>query len=217
MHIYEGILAATPHGQEVLLASTVAAAAGNALGLYKPDYERVPATAMLSSAVFVAPPGQVPLPPTSIHPVLSGLMGLVLGWSAFPAILVALLLQAVFFSVGGLTTLGLNTLIMALPAVACYYLFRLPACGTRLGMVFSAGFAAGTAAILFGALLSAVALMLAGKEFTQFANLFFYVHLPAAAIEGLITGEVVVLLRKVRPEVLRSPLLVPAVEEAFDG
>jgi len=41
----------------------------------------------------------------------------------FSAILVALALQAVFFQFGGITSLGVNTVIMALPAVACYYIF----------------------------------------------------------------------------------------------
>jgi cobalt/nickel transport system permease protein len=218
MHLYEGILAATPHGQEVLLAGAAAAAVGTAIGLHKLDYEKLPATAMLSSVFFVASLVQVPLPPTSTHLMLSGLMGLVLGWSAFPAILVALLLQSVFLPVPlGLSTLGLNTLVMALPAVCCYYLFRVPLCSHRQRLVLASGFAAGATAILLSALLSAGALMLAGKQFAEFAKVFFCVHVPSAMIEGLVTSSVVVLLRKVRPEVLQSPLLAPAIEEAFDG
>jgi cobalt/nickel transport system permease protein len=217
MHVYEGVLSATPHGQEVLVVGAAATALGTAFGLYKLDHERLPTTAVLSSMFFVVSLIQVPLSFTSIHLMLTGLMGLVLGWSAFPAVLVALLLQAVFFSVGGLTTLGLNTLVMALPAVACHHLFRVPACADRPRMVFAAGFAAGAFAILLGAVISAGALALAGKEFTGLAKLFYCAHLPAALIEGLITGEVVVLLRKVRPEVLGAPLLAPPAKEALDG
>jgi ABC-type Co2+ transport system permease subunit len=46
---------------------------------------------------------------------------------------------------------------------------------------------------------------------------FLALHLPVALIEGLVTGSVVVLLRQVRPEVLRAPLLVPMAKEAADG
>jgi cobalt/nickel transport system permease protein len=46
-----------------------------------------------------------------------GIVGLRLGWGAFPAILVALTLQTVFFRFGGITTLGVNTVSMAMPAV----------------------------------------------------------------------------------------------------
>ena len=38
-----------------------------------------------------------------------------------------------------------------------------------------------------------------------------------ALVEGMVTGSVVVLLRKVRPEVLGGPSLVPAWEEALDA
>jgi cobalt/nickel transport system permease protein len=120
MHIPEGALGSSAAGMAVLGAGVLAAGVGTALGLGRMDYQRVPRVAMLSAAFFVASLLSVPVGPTYIHPLLNGLMGLVLGWAAFPALLVALLLQAVFFQYGGLTTLGLNTVNMALPAVACY-------------------------------------------------------------------------------------------------
>jgi len=208
MHIYEGILAGTAHGREVLLAGAAISAAGTALGLFRLDYERVPRVAVLSSAFFVASLIHVPLGPTSEHLVLCGLMGLILGWAAFPAILVALLLQAVFFSFGGLTTLGLNTTIMALPAVVCYYLFGRAVRSRNEATVFVVGFAAGATAVLLGAVLNAGSLTLAGKQFRDIAMLVAALHIPLAGIEGLVTGSVVVLLRKVRPELLDAPLLV---------
>ncbi|MBN2477226.1 MAG: cobalt transporter CbiM [Pirellulales bacterium] len=217
MHIIEGIMAGTVHGREILAVGMAATAAGTALGLYKMDHERIPQVGVLSSAFFVASLIHVPLGPTSEHLVLGGLMGLVLGWAAFPAILVALLLQAVFFSFGGLTTLGLNTLIMALPAVCCHYLFRRAACSHREPVVFAAGFAAGATAIALAGLLNAAALVAAGESFRELGPLVLLCHPPIALVEGLITGSVVVLLRKVRPEVLEAPLLVPAAKEVLHG
>jgi cobalt/nickel transport system permease protein len=204
MHIYEGILSATTGGREVLAAGTLAAAAGTAIGLYRLDYERIPRTALLSAAFFVASMIQIPVGPSSVHLVLGGLMGLVLGWSAFPAVLCGLVLQAVFYSPTGLTTLGVNTVIMALPAVACHYLFRPGVRSGRLPLVFIAGFAAGATAILLGVMLSAAALVLAGKEFHTAAGLLLAAHPPVALLEGLVTANVVVLVRKVHPEVLDS-------------
>ena len=43
MHLYEGILTATSGGREVLVAGTLVAAAGTAVGLRRLDYERIPA------------------------------------------------------------------------------------------------------------------------------------------------------------------------------
>jgi len=207
VHIYEGFLAATPSGQAVLVAGATAAAVATAIGLKKIDYERVPQIAVLSSAFFVASLIHVPIGPSSEHLVLCGLLGLVLGWAAFPAVFVALLLQAVFFSYGGLTTLGVNTLIMAVPAVSCHYLFRDAVRSRNEGTVFAVGFAAGGIAILLGALLAAGAIWAAGAEFRMFSKLVVLGHLPLVVVEGLVTGSVVVLLRKVRPELLEAPLL----------
>jgi cobalt/nickel transport system permease protein len=209
MHIWEGTLSVTPHGQAVLIAGAAAGALGTAIGLSKMDYQRIPQVAVLSSAFFVASSIQVPLPPSSVHLMLTGLMGLVLGWAAFPAVLVALVLQGIFVSVvlGGPTTLGLNTVVMALPAVAMYYLFYYPVRSSRQTIVFLSGFAAGATAILLSALLAWTALTLSGKEFVPVAHALVLGHLPVALIEGLVTGSVVVLLRKVRPEVLAAPLL----------
>jgi len=118
MHISEGIL------PPVLLAAGAAASAGGiALGLRAMDHERVPRVALLTSALFVASLIHVKVGPSSAHLVLNGLAGLILGWAIFPAFLVALLLQAVLFGFGGLTTLGVNTFDLALPGVVCYYLF----------------------------------------------------------------------------------------------
>jgi cobalt/nickel transport system permease protein len=217
MHIVEGVLSGTAQGQAMLVAGAALAAAGTAIGLRRLDYERVPQVAVLSAAFFVASLVQVPVGPTAEHLVLAGLLGLVLGWAAFPAVLVALLLQAVFFSFGGFTTLGLNTLVMAAPAVACYAIFHSAVGSRREIVVYATGFIAGATAILLGAVLHVGVLLAAGQEFEDFAKLVALLHLPLAAVEGLVTGSVVVLLRKVRPELLEAPLLAPAPQEAGNG
>jgi len=216
MHIYEGVLTATGAGQGALLAGTIAAAAGTMIGLRRLDEGQIPKAAVLGSAFFVASAIQVPMYGSSVHLVLSGLMGLVLGWAIFPTVLVSLILQVVFFSIAGPTVLGINTLIMALPGVICYYLYRSPVCSDRQPVVFAAGFAAGLTAIVLGALLSSAALVLAGKPFVVLAQGFLAIHVPVALIEGLVTGSVVVLLRQVRPEVLRATALVPVAHEVGD-
>ena len=217
MHIYEGVLAGTTEGQILLLAGGAAVAVGTAIGLAKIDHEQIPRVALLSAAFFVASLVHLPLGPTAEHLVLSGLLGLVLGWAAFPAVLVALTLQAVFFSFGGPTTLGVNTLIMALPGVACHYLFRRGVRSRHETVVFAAGFGAGALGIVLGGLLCAGALVAAGSSFAAMGPIVFALHLPVAAAEGLVTGSVVVLLRKVRPELLGAALLLSPQGEFCDG
>ena len=112
MHISEGVLS-TP----VLLSGAALTVVGTAIGLKKMDYDRIPQVAVLSAAFFVASLIHVPIGPSSVHLILNGLLGLLLGWAAFPAILVGLALQALLFQYGGLIVLGVNTFNMAMPAV----------------------------------------------------------------------------------------------------
>ena len=60
----------------------------------KTEVSDIPKVSVVTSAIFVASLIHVPVGPTSVHLVLSGLAGITLGWSAFPAIFVALILQA---------------------------------------------------------------------------------------------------------------------------
>jgi cobalt/nickel transport system permease protein len=218
MHLYEGVLSASQQGQEVLMAGAVLAAVGTAVGLKKLEPERLPRAAVLSAAFFVVSMIHVPLWPSSVHLLLTGLMGVMLGWSAFPVVLIALILQTMLFSYGGLTTLGLNTFIMAAPAVACHYLFRRAVASMHESLTLCGGFAAGSAAILLAAMLVAGSLILSGKnEFDSIGKVFAILQLPLAVIEGLVTASVVGLVRKVRPELLDAPLLSPLPLEVKNG
>jgi len=198
MHISEGILS-----WQVLAGGGGLALAGAAVGIRQLEEEKMARTGMLAAAFFVASLIHIPFGPASVHLILNGLLGLLLGWAAFPAILVALLLQAVLFQFGGLTTLGVNTVIMAVPAVLCYYLFRLvPASRTSLRVIM-AGFCGGLA-IFFSAVLAAAALMFSEESFFEIAVLIMGAHLPVMAVEGLIAGFAVAFLQKVKPSLLSS-------------
>ena len=145
MHISEGVLSAP-----VLLSGLALTAAGTAIGLKKLDYDQIAKAGMLSAAFFVASLIHVPLSPSNVHLILNGIVGLLLGWAAFPAILVALILQAVIFQFGGITTLGVNSIIMALPAVVCYGLFS-PLIQRQHPVAMTAAFACGFLSVFLGA------------------------------------------------------------------
>ncbi|WP_339138672.1 MAG: cobalt transporter CbiM [Candidatus Electrothrix sp. GW3-4] len=195
MHISEGILSAP-----VLLSGGIIAAIGTYIGLKKIDLEQVMPVALLSSAFFVAGLVHVPLGPGSVHLMLIGLLGVMLGWAAFPAILIALFLQALFFQFGGFAVLGVNTVTMATPALCCYYLTRswMNNPKTRPAAAFLAGFLA----ILLASLLTACALALTDTGFTTAAQLIIAANVPVMIIEGSITMFTVGFLAKVQPEIL---------------
>jgi cobalt/nickel transport system permease protein len=195
MHISEGILSAP-----VLISGGIIAAAGTIIGLKKIDYAHIMPTALLSSAFFVASLIHVPLGPGSVHLVLNGLLGIILGWAGFPAILIALFLQAIFFQFGGLVVLGVNTVTMAVPALCCYYLALPWLKNPKTRPV--AAFAAGALAIFLSSLLMALALALSDSGFLTTAKVIIGANVPIMIIEGFITMFTVTFLARVQPEIL---------------
>ncbi len=197
MHISEGICS-----PPVLAAGIVIAAAGVAYGMKKIDTESIPKVGVLSSAFFVASLIHVPIGPSSVHLVLNGLMGLLLGWAAFPAIMIALLLQGVLFQYGGLTSLGVNTVNMALPAVICYYLFRGMIRGGDVKKIAIAGFACGFVSLTLSIAAVALTLLLTQKGFLVTVQVVLLAHIPVMVIEGIVTAFALVFLKKVKPEII---------------
>ena len=196
MHISEGILSAP-----VLLGGAALAVAGTAVGLKRLDYERLMSAAMLSAAFFAGSLVHVPVGPGNAHLILNGLLGLLLGWGAFPAIFTALLLQAVLFQYGGLTTLGVNTLIMAGPAVLCSYVFS-PWLLRSAAQRRAGAFCCGALSVAGAALLAALALSYSEEGFLRSAQILCLTHIPIMLAEGVITALVVGFMLKVRPEML---------------
>lgn len=86
--------------------------------------EEIPHIGLLGAAFFVASLIHVRLGPTSVHLLLNGLVGLILGQRAALAIGVGLLLQALLLAHGGLTVLGVNACVVILPALLARPLFR---------------------------------------------------------------------------------------------
>lgn len=206
MHISEGVLPPIVLGGAACLT-----AAGTAIGLKKLDYDNIVTVAILSAAFFVASLIHVPIGPVSAHLILNGLLGVILGWAAVPAILVALALQALLFQFGGLTTLGVNTFNMAMPPVVCFYLFR-PMLMRSPRQRTIAGFACGAFAVALSALSTATSLALAGDAFLNVAKTLLLSSLPIMFIEGVITASIVSFLAKVRPEVLSFGAQAPAAD-----
>lgn len=196
-HIPDGILSAP-----VLIAGGTVALAGIAWGLRRLDADDIPRTALVSAAFFVAALIHFPVGPTSVHLILNGLTGIVLGWAAFPAIAIALLLQAVLFGFGGIATLGVNIAVMAVPAVLCGVLFQglRPRLSPR-ALTLTGGIL-GALGVLLAALFVAGALALSGREFLPAAKLTLLAHLPVMAIEAAVSAAAVAFLSRVRPELL---------------
>jgi cobalt/nickel transport system permease protein len=196
MHISEGVLSAP-----VLAGGAVLALPALGWSLKRLPWDHIMSTGILSAAFFTASLIHIPIGPGSVHLILNGLLGAVLGTAALPAIAAALLLQALLFNFGGLSTLGVNICVMAGPAVLCGKLCRpFFTAGSRTRAM--AAFVCGAGAVLMSALLCALALSLSGDAFRSAARVIFLAHIPIMFIEGFLSMGIVGYLHKTQPEML---------------
>ena len=86
--------------------------------------EEIPRIALMTAAFFITSLVHIKVPPTSVHLLLNGLVGVLLGFRALLAIPIGLFLQALFMQHGGFTSLGVNACILAIPAVLAFLLFK---------------------------------------------------------------------------------------------
>lgn len=190
VHISDGVLS-----PEVWITGYVITAIILFFTLRRIKAEEIPKVSIVTSAFFVASLIHVPIGPTSAHLILNGLMGILLGIYSYPAIFIGLLLQALLFQHGGITTLGINTIDMGIPALVAYYLFRI-----RKNPIM-AGISCGIAVFL-AVLLTSVVLILSGSEYYEVALLLFTAHIPIALIEAVVSSFIVAMLLKVKREVI---------------
>lgn len=174
-----------------------------------------PLVGMMAAVVFVISCMPIPMPTgTCSHPCGTGLAAVVLGPTLGVVVAaVALLIQALFLSHGGLTTWGANLFAMGVVgSMAGYLAFRtLRGCG--LGLV-PAAFGAGLMAD-WGTYTATAVILAAGIKgaspfwplLGKIALAFVPTQLPLGILEGTITAGVVSLLRKKRPDLLARTAL----------
>lgn len=199
MHISDGVLSAP-----VWIGGYAATAGIITATIKRIKVDNMPKVAVMTSAFLVASLIRVPLGPTSVHLVLSGLVGIILGPAAFISIFVGLVLQAFLFQHGGITTIGINAIMMGTPAVLAYEIFNLRKNFSFAANEFIFGALAGASGVFLGTLILALALITTGSEFMGIAKYAALAHLPVMIIEAIITGFIASFLMKVKPEILKG-------------
>lgn len=212
MHISEGILPFTWAGLWFVVALPFAA-----FGLFRlkersaADFSYKPLVGLMAAVVFIIScmPVPVPVAGTCSHPAGTGISGILLG--PVVSVLVAaaaLLIQALFLSHGGLSTLGANTVSMGIMgSFAGYVAFRALR-SMKISMAV-AGFMAGLLADWATYLSTSAELALGIRGDSPFLPLFLKIiiafiptQLPLGILEGAMTAGMVVLLYKKRPDLL---------------
>lgn len=201
MHLSEGVLHSS-----TLLIGAVGAVLGLAIGLKKMTGDKLALTALFSAAFFVASTIHIPVGIGSVHLILNGIAGLFLGWRVFPAFLIALTLQALMFSFGGLAVLGVNLCIMALPAVVvrlCVFPW-LKANFCRQRLIVS-GILSGVIGVGSAALLASCVLAFDGSnQYHDLISLLLVSHLPVFVVDSLISVGVLLTLAKMLPSAFEN-------------
>ena len=199
MHLPDGILSLP-----VVTTTWMLTAGGVWIGLRSLKDGDIPKAGVLASVFFVIGLIAIPVPPGSVHLLLNGLMGIVLGWTAFPAILLAIMLQTIQFGHGGYATIGANTLVMALPAVGVGYAFRFAVARLKISRFALIAFGASALAVMLACILQATLLYLSDKAFLLLASALLLSHLPVMILDGVVSASAIAFLHRVRPEVLPS-------------
>lgn len=220
MHLAEGAL---PLGQALAWCALAAPALVWSVAGERAARRDAPYAATLSagatSLLFAATllPLPVPVIGATSHICLTPVLALVLGvrrvvWPTF----FVLLLQALFFAHGGITTLGVNTLTLGLigPLVTLMLRPTLRQFGAGgLGVACALG---GLAVYVADALVLAVALAEAASPQATFVSVvlgFAPVQVPLAVLEGVVSAALLRLLLRRRTDLLPRNLrdLAPAL------
>jgi len=195
MHISEGVLSGYP-----LVVGAVGAAVGVAVGLKKIEMNDIPRVGIVSAALFVASLIHINVGPVSVHLILNGVGGIILGMQLFPAYFVALLLQVLLFQFGGITVLGVNICTMAFSGVIGGYLGKYII--KRGIQPWIGGAIAGGTGVIMAGIFTAMALVFSGDVFIVTAKLVLIAHLPVVVIESIVGGFVIAYLYKIMPSSL---------------
>lgn len=197
MHISDGVLSV-----EVASTLAVVSVALCAYSIKSIKNENIAMASAMSALFFIASFIHIPIGPTQIHLVLIGVIGIFLGSLSFLSVSIALLLQAVLLGYGGLSSLGANIVVMALPAYMVYLIFRLEFMKKINEKIKF--FLVGFLGVFFSTIFLALVLLFAKEEYLIASYSVIAANFPAMILEGLITVFLFQYIKKAIPKLLKE-------------
>lgn len=175
------------------------------------DLSFKPLVGLMAAVVFIIScmPVPVPIAGTCSHPCGTGISAILLGPAISTLIAtVALLIQALFLAHGGLSTLGANVVSMGVMGSLAGFLTFKALRSMKINLAVS-GFMAGLLANWATYSTTSIELALGIKGDSYFFPLFWKIliafmptQIPLGILEGAMTGSMVLLLYKKRPDLL---------------
>ncbi|MDN5108408.1 cobalt transporter CbiM [Aliarcobacter butzleri] len=200
MHISDGIISI-----EVATVSAVATLAFCVYSFKNLTNEKIALVASMNALFFVTSFIHIPFGVTQIHLMLIGFIGIFLGSLAFISIAIALILQALLLGFGGLSSLGANILVMALPAYLVYLIFKLEIL-KRLNEKVKF-FLVGFLGVFISSLLLFSVLVFSKDEYLAVGYSIIAVNIPTMILEGLVTMFLLLYIKKSMPKLLKETSL----------
>lgn len=200
MHISDGIISI-----EVATVSVVATLAFCVYSFKNLTNEKIALVASMSALFFVTSFIHIPFGVTQIHLMLIGFIGIFLGSLAFISIAIALILQALLLGFGGLSSLGANILVMALPAYLVYLIFKLEIL-KRLNEKVKF-FLVGFLGVFISSLILFSVLVFSKDEYLAVAYSIIAVNIPTMILEGIVTMFLLLYIKKSMPKLLKETSL----------
>lgn len=197
MHISDGVL-----GLETTLIVSAISLIALVKAVRELKNEDISLTSVASAMFFIASFIHIPFGVTQIHLILLGVIGILISWSSFVAIFVALLLQALLLGYGGISSLGVNLFIMAMPAVMVYYIYNTTFIKNLNDKIkfFLVGFLGTFFATVFLTLI----LYFSKEEYNYVAMSVFGINIITMLIEGTISMFLLLFIKKVYPKILKA-------------
>lgn len=170
--------------------------------------EQIARTGVFTAVLFIASWIHPPIPGAKVHLLLNGISGILLGRQVCLAVPIALFLQALLVSHGGLSTLGVNCTTIGVPALIVALLYgilrRTVGLNTRWKRYFIGGGLGGLGVMMTLILYYLVLRFgsIEGEDLQALANIAFVFHVPVLVIEIIISALLVDFLYKIKPELL---------------
>lgn len=196
MHIADGIVSGP-----VIAAGFAGMALMAAVTMRNIEMDEIPKLSVATAVFFVANFIHIPFVVVSIHLILNGLVGMILGKRAFVAIMLGIVLQS-FFGYGGVTVIGVNAVMLGGGALLAFGVWQLRHYVPVPNKEVVFGALAGASGIFFSGCILALALATTGEAFHTTAELVLKYHLFLMVLEGAVTGACAGFLAKTKPDLL---------------
>lgn len=197
MHISDGILTL-----EVTVVATIVAFGFFIYSFRSLSADKIALASAFSAFFFIASFIHIPFGFTQIHLMLIGFIGVILGSVSIFSISLALILQALLLGYGGVSSIGANILIIAVPAYIVFLLFKIDIL-KRLNEKVKF-FMIGFSGVFISAIMMFILLVLSKQEYKNAAYSIVFVNIPTMFLEALVTLFLFLYIKKLMPNLFKG-------------